>query len=212
MCADVLAHNTPYRQIARWSLAAWCAMMCAATHMKHCRYPAMPQAAAAPCRSMQVILADQVPSGCHQACAWQVHQMEMENTSCHYAQGVVYITDESSRHEITCWRLEDGLGPAPAALHDAAGEHALRFYRMQLRIGCDSHLPQHLPGPRPCATWTCACGRAGCATVGSSGLMVLETEGRRAFDGAPYGVLHGRWGRHGSCGAGGRHERIHAQG
>jgi hypothetical protein len=33
-------------------------------------------------------------------------------------RGVVYITDERSRHEITSWRLDGGTEPEPAFLGD----------------------------------------------------------------------------------------------
>ncbi|KAG2455009.1 hypothetical protein HYH02_000834 [Chlamydomonas schloesseri] len=36
-------------------------------------------------------------------------------------KGVVYITDESSRHEITSWRLDDALDAPPAAVGPAGG-------------------------------------------------------------------------------------------
>jgi hypothetical protein len=38
-------------------------------------------------------------------------------------QGVVYITDETSRHEITSWRLGGAPEVAPAAIEGPCGAH-----------------------------------------------------------------------------------------
>jgi hypothetical protein len=42
-------------------------------------------------------------------------------------QGVVYITDETSRHEITSWRLDDAPEPAPAVVEGQEGAGTAHF-------------------------------------------------------------------------------------
>lgn len=44
------------------------------------------------------------------------------------AQGVVYITDHTSRHEITSWRLDEAAEVAPAVIGGAPGEQGLACY------------------------------------------------------------------------------------